>query len=275
LLGPDGQPIPRDELGQNLALKRQLFVAQYALGGGGFELDPTGSPIPPQNVGPVPPNEPTHQLTSPRVFLDPPAIRAALAADTNARPILTYLVNLIQAGERTTPYSMVTAAGAPFVPGDLRDDEIVINQWLAEDLKVGPGAEVALTYFRPDSGAQLAETTNRFRVRSVVPMKLPWVDRNLMPEFPGIASAEQVGNWEAGFPLKLKVRKHRFCYKATGTGKLITSLHLHLTLISLPNHVSSSSWPCDTFFFVHEKLSDFSVHPLRQKVVYWHFKHGW
>ncbi len=75
--------------------------------------------------------------------------------------------------------------------------------------------------------------------------------------------------------LKLKVRKHRFCYKATGTGKLITSLHLHLTLISLPNHVSSSSWPCDTFFFVHEKLSDFSVHPLRQKVVYWHFKHGW
>jgi len=189
------------------------------------ELDPAGNPIPLQ-ITPVPPNEPTHQLTSPRVFLDPPAIRAALAADTNARPILTYLVNLIQAGERATPYSMVTAAGTPFVPADLRDDEIVINQWLAEDLKVGPGAELALTYFRPDSGAQLVEATNRFHVRSVVPMKLPWVDRNLMPEFPGIASAEKVGNWEAGFPLKHKVRKadDEYWKALRGTPKAFVSL---------------------------------------------------
>jgi ABC-type antimicrobial peptide transport system permease subunit len=146
-------------------------------------------------------------LRTDRIFLDPPAVRAALEVDTNAQPVLTYLVNLLRAGERTTPYSMVTAAGAPFTPADLRDDEIIINQWLADDLQVGAGAEIALTYFQPDSGARLAEATNRFRVRAVVPMQMPWADRTLMPDFPGIAKAERAGDWDAGFPLAHKIRK--------------------------------------------------------------------
>lgn len=153
------------------------------------------------------------ELRTPRIFLDPPAVRAALAVDTNARPVLTFLVNLLRAGERTTPYSMVTAATAPLVPADLRDDEIVISQWLADDLKIGPGAEVALTYFLPDSGARLLEATNRFRVRSVVPLELPWADRTLMPDFPGIAQAERAGDWDAGFRLRT-----RFARRTTITG---------------------------------------------------------
>ena len=32
---------------------------------------------------------------------------------TNRQPFVTYLVNLLEAGTNTTPYSMVTAAGAP------------------------------------------------------------------------------------------------------------------------------------------------------------------
>ncbi|GDY18696.1 ABC transporter permease [Verrucomicrobiota bacterium] len=167
------------------------------------------------------------ELRTPRIFLDPPAVRAALAVDTNARPVLTFLVNLLRAGERTTPYSMVTAATAPLVPADLRDDEIVISQWLADDLKIGPGAEVALTYFLPDSGARLLEATNRFRVRSVVPLELPWADRTLMPDFPGIAQAERAGDWDAGFPLAHKIRKEDDDYwaKWRGTPKAFVTLN--------------------------------------------------
>jgi putative ABC transport system permease protein len=145
-------------------------------------------------------------LSTDRVFLDEPVARAALATTSNARPVLTYLVNLLRAGTNATPYSMVTAAGAPFTPADLRDDEIVVNQWLADDLQVRNGDEISLTYFLADTGAQLVERTNRFRVRGIVPLDGIHADRGLMPEFPGIAKAETTQDWDAGFPLTHKIR---------------------------------------------------------------------
>ena len=34
---------------------------------------------------------------------------------------------------------MVAAAGPPLVPPDMRDNEILVNQWLADDLRAGAG----------------------------------------------------------------------------------------------------------------------------------------
>lgn len=146
-------------------------------------------------------------LTSPRIFLDPPAVRAASNEATNARPLLTYLANLLRAGTNATPYSMITAAGSPWTPATLRDDEIVVSQWLADDLRVKPGDEIAVSYFLPESGARLLEATNTFRVHSIVPLEMPWADRTLMPEFPGIEKAESTSEWDAGFPLTYEIRK--------------------------------------------------------------------
>ena len=123
-----------------------------------------------------------------------------------ARPVLTYLVNQLRAGERSTPYSMVTAAGVPWTPTDMADDEILVNEWLADDLQVKAGDAVDLTYFLAESGAQLIEQTNRFRVRAVVPLSGVHGDRTLMPEFPGLAKAESTHEWDAGFPLVHKIR---------------------------------------------------------------------
>ena len=140
--------------------------------------------------------------------------------------MLTYLVNELRAGERATPYSMVTAIGAPVVPSDMRDDEILINQWLADDLQAGPGTDVALTYFLADSGARLVERTNHFRVRAVVPMTLPYADRTLMPEFPGLAKAESTHDWDAGFPLVHKIRDQdeKYWKQWRGTPKAFVTL---------------------------------------------------
>jgi len=125
---------------------------------------------------------------------------------TNAQPILTYLVNLLRAGTNSVPYSMVTAAGLPLTPTDMRDEEIIVNDWLAEDLGVKVGDAVDLAYFLADSGAQLIERTNSFRVRTIVPLAGTHADRTLMPEFPGIAKAESTHDWDAGFPLVHTIR---------------------------------------------------------------------
>jgi putative ABC transport system permease protein len=166
------------------------------------------------------------ELISPRIFLDPPAVEAATLQTTNAQPLITYLANLLRAGTNATPYSMVTAAGIPWTPENLRDDEIVVSQWLAEDLRVQPGDEIAVSYFLPESGAKLEEATNTFRVHSIVPLAMPWADRSLMPEFPGIEKAESTREWDAGFPLTYEVRDKDDDYwkNYRGTPKAFVSL---------------------------------------------------
>jgi len=167
------------------------------------------------------------ELRSPRVFLDPPveAAAAAIGGDKTIR-ILSYLANLITAGTNATPYSMVCAADPPFTPTGMHDDEIVINQWLAEDLHAGPGDLVELSYFLPESGTKLAEATNRFRIHSIVPLELPWADRTLMPEFPGIENTESTRDWDAGFPLVYKVRPkdEQYWKERRGTPKAFITL---------------------------------------------------
>ncbi len=158
---------------------------------------------------------PAHlELVSRRIFLDPAAVAAAtgIPGVPAPTPILTYLANSIGTADRSVPYSMVTAAGAPYTPADLGDDEILVNSWLAENLGVKVGDRLELTYYRVDAGARLVELTNVFRIRSVLPMKGLHVDRTLMPEFPGLSKAESTHDWDAGFELTRQIRDEDEAY---------------------------------------------------------------
>ena len=178
----------------------------------------------------------TIELSTRRIFLDPALVRAALAAvgpsvatpssGTNAECILTYLANLLRHGDRTTPYSMVTAAGSPWTPPAMRDDEMLVNQWLADDQRLKAGDSVDMSYFVVDSGSHLTERTNRFRVRAIVPLSGIYADRTLMPEFPGIAKAESTHEWDAGFPLVYTIRDkdEEYWKQHRGTPKAFVTL---------------------------------------------------
>ncbi len=171
---------------------------------------------------------PAVEVASSRIFLDPTEVNAAMKArgELPATEVLTYLVNLIRAGGRSTPYSIVTAANGPYVPDDLSDEEILLNEWLADDLKVGRGDAVELSYFLVDSGSRLVERTNVFKVREIVPMTGVHADRTLMPEFPGLAKAESTHDWDAGFPLVYPIRDKDEAYwkQYRGTPKAFISL---------------------------------------------------
>jgi ABC-type antimicrobial peptide transport system permease subunit len=203
----------------NQMLKAAPFVSAF-----GFKLRASQSPR-------------VVDVLSDRIFLDPELERIANEPTTDVSPItgraykdhqalLTYLANLVRSGTNATPYSMVTAAGSPFTPPDMKDDEIILNQWLADDLHAAPGEAVELSYFLPESGAKLLEVTNRFRIHSSVPMELPWADRTLMPDFPGIGNAESTADWDAGFPLVYKIRPkdEEYWKKHRGTPKAFIAL---------------------------------------------------
>jgi ABC-type lipoprotein release transport system permease subunit len=145
---------------------------------------------------------------------------------TNGTGVLTYLANLIRNREQATPYSMITAAGGWFVPANMRDDEILLNEWLAEDLQAKPGDKIDVSYYAVDSASRLTEHTNSFKVRGVVPVKGIYADRTLMPEFPGVAKAESTQDWDTGFPLIYKIREKDEAYwkRYRGTPKAFITL---------------------------------------------------
>ncbi len=126
---------------------------------------------------------------------------------TNTVEVLTYLANLLKHKDHTTPYSIVTASTPPIVDENLKDDEIIVTEWLAEDLDLKPGDVIQMQYYLPESASKLTESTNQFKVAKIIPHTLPWFDRTLLPDISGLAKAESTQDWNIGFPLIYKFRK--------------------------------------------------------------------
>jgi putative ABC transport system permease protein len=144
------------------------------------------------------------QLTSRRVFLDPKTVEAASRVE-GTRTFLTWLVNDLAVGGRRTPYSMVAAIppGTGIFGPEIRDGEIVVNRWLAEDLEAGAGDCLTLRYFVPVDGGRLEERASDLVIRSVVPLEGAAADPDLMPAFPGLTENENCRDWDPGFALDL------------------------------------------------------------------------
>lgn len=169
------------------------------------------------------------ELRSGRIFLDPAVVRAAQSVAPAPGPqlFLTYFVNELRDGQRSTPYSMVAAAGASLLPAGLRNDEIVIDQWLADDLGARPGDPLRLTYYVPGAAHRLEEKQEQFHIHSIVPMTGLAADRTLLPDFPGIAQAEKTANWDAGFAIdlqKVRPKDEQYWKQYRGTPKAFVTL---------------------------------------------------
>ena len=159
------------------------------------------------------------ELRTDRVFLDPSVAEAALALSSNAVGVLTYFVNEFRLGERTTPYSFVTAVGR-----GTHDDEMQINSWLAEDLGAKAGDELTLRYFVIGERRELREETSRFRVGEIVPLQ---PDPSWMPDFPGLADVSNCREWEPGTPIdtsRIRPKDEDYWNRYRGTPKAFVTL---------------------------------------------------
>ena len=146
------------------------------------------------------------EISSNRIFIDPELADAIVAAAPNAEPVVSYLVNEFRVADRSTPYSIATAttrAAAPFLPEELEAREIVLNDWLAEDLQATIGTDVQLTFYQAGAGGALVEQRASFRVAAIIPLEGLAADDAWMPEFPGMSDAPTPGEWDPGLPLNL------------------------------------------------------------------------
>lgn len=182
-------------------------------------------------------------LSSDRLVLSEEVAQATETAFPTARPIFTYLANDIRKSETDSgiPFSMVAAVdfdnafepisaltGNPIAP--IQANEIVLNQWAADDLNATKGDSVVVTFFEPETthGAQkeksveltvvdiarLTEPDKAFRVSrrgQISPAEFKQCptlanDPNLTPEVPGVTDAQSIENWDLPFDTAGKIR---------------------------------------------------------------------
>ena len=148
------------------------------------------------------------ELRTQRIFLEQQVIDAVKESGIAYEGILSYFVNKLRLGNRSTPYSMVAAMESSsdkdaLIVADLSDDEIIINDWLADDLQGRVGDIIELSYFVPGPMRRLEERSSSFRVRKIVAIEGASADRELMPEFEGLSDEENCRDWEPGIPIDL------------------------------------------------------------------------
>jgi len=145
------------------------------------------------------------EIRSGLIFIDDNTAKVIKKAIPGTEPVLTYLVNDISSNGKSTPYSFITATDLK--DWQLSEKEIIINDWLAEDLSVKSGDSLQLKYFRMGALRKLTEDSARFCIKAVVPISDSVFDRRLMPDFPGMSDAGNCRDWETGAPVNLdKVR---------------------------------------------------------------------
>ncbi|MBI9034777.1 MAG: FtsX-like permease family protein [Bacteroidales bacterium] len=163
------------------------------------------------------------ELISNRIFIDHPIAEAISKTPSSA--ILTYLVNGISYQDKTTPYSFVSAISE--YNSDLKENEIVINSWLAEDLGLNIHDTINLDYFIIGSLRKLTKETTSFIIKDIIPVVKNISNELLMPDFPGLADAGSCSDWETGIPIdlaKIRDKDEKYWDNFKGTPKAFISL---------------------------------------------------
>lgn len=140
------------------------------------------------------------EVSSDRVFIDDILSEPLREAASRSEAILTYFVNQFQFSGKVCPYSFVST-----LPNDeLKNHEVIINQWLADDLGIGVGDKLGMSYFVVGPLRELEESSTEFVVKAIVPMKGRYGDAQLMPDLPGLSDAGNCRDWDTGVPISLE-----------------------------------------------------------------------
>lgn len=150
------------------------------------------------------------QIESDRIFMDPVISRAVQGIEGSVG-VLTYLVNSISRegtnGQARTPYSFVTAISPStnrllgVVPADMKDDEIILNRWLADNLPAKTGETVRLSYYELLPSNRFVEKSRVFKVSGILEMADVSMEKELAPKFPGLTDVDRCSDWDIGIPL--------------------------------------------------------------------------
>ncbi len=166
----------------------------------------------------------THEMeiTSERVFIDDQIVNA-FKPFQNSHLILTYFANSLEFNGASTPYSFISTTE----DNTLKNNDIIINSWVASDLKAKVGDSLTVKYYEIGPLRQLVEKGTKFIIKEIVPIEGKYADKDLMPLLPGMSDAGHCRDWEAGVPIRLgsiRDKDEAYWNQYKGTPKAFISL---------------------------------------------------
>lgn len=141
---------------------------------------------------------------------------AAKEVGASVTRVTSYLATSMEVDGRSAPYSTIAAlAGASADLASLvltsgetapipTDNEILINEWTADDLTAEVGDTLRMEYYVVGPYEELDLETTDFVVAGVVAMSGLGNDRRLTPDYPGIEDTENIADWDPPFPVDLR-----------------------------------------------------------------------
>jgi putative ABC transport system permease protein len=142
-------------------------------------------------------------LTSRMTYLDPPLVAAAEASGVPVQKVTVNLINSVkdQASAKVIHYA-VAAGVSELEDKVLADDEVAINQWMADQLGAKAGDRLRLTFYRRSRSGDLVNVgtdgfgfQEGFKVARVLPMTGIGADRSLTPQYKGLTDADTIADW--------------------------------------------------------------------------------
>ncbi len=144
-------------------------------------------------------------LGSQSIYL-PPAMEQAVPAGAKRNRVLVELISEARVADGTAATRPVKAihyavvAGLDEPPGGpLKEEELALNAWAAEQLGARVGDRIELNYFQRAGDGHLAEVKSRqpLRVARVVPTEPLGADATLTPYVAGLTDADTISQWHA------------------------------------------------------------------------------
>ena len=155
-------------------------------------------------------------LTTERLIFDPVTEKAVTShlTDLEFQRVFIYLAERVTSPDGEAWYATVAAvpivSDPPFGPfldmaghtvSTPAEDECVVNEWLAERLKVRPGEKITITYFAPETqGGDIRRENASLRVKAIVRLQGAAADPELVPEVRGLTDKRTIAEWDPPFP---------------------------------------------------------------------------
>lgn len=118
-----------------------------------------------------------------------------------ADPVLTWLAGTLRAGERETPYSLVSGLPERLFP--VGADRLIPGTWLREDLDLRPGDPVEVEFLSWEAEGRFGTVRETFRAAPARERTGLAADPTLSPEYPGVTDSARIGDWDPPFPVDL------------------------------------------------------------------------
>jgi putative ABC transport system permease protein len=147
-------------------------------------------------------NERFIEISSGRVFIQEKAVETVCRNNPAPNRLFSYLVNSIELGNRSVPYSFATAIDS-YKGQTLGDNEIILSDYAANRIEAKQNDTVRLSYYISHDFKTLQTKSRDFVVSRIVPLAELFADSTLSADFPGLSDVERCTDWDSDLPINM------------------------------------------------------------------------